>query len=208
MAERDDAGDRLIKIAVMGSCITRDNFNSRFNTDYKQAYEAVLMQNQSSLISLMSKPLQVPADQISVGSEYDRWNVRTDLSKEFLDQVAELAPDYLILDFFGDVHFGVLDLGDGRYITNNRWKLWPTPFYKQLQESEPPRWLRLDEDTEEYLALWRDAEHHPPASRAGPAGEPARGRGPRPAAGAPAAAGGRGPRGQGGHDPPAARAGS
>jgi hypothetical protein len=156
-AERRDDEQRLVRVAVLGSCITRDNFNSRFNPDYKRAFECVLMQNQSSIVSLMSDSPGVPEEQIAVGTEYDRWNVRTDLSKQFLEEVAELAPDYLVLDFFGDVHFGVLDLGDGRYITNNRWKLWPTPYYRRLQESGPPRWLRLDRDTDEYLRLWRDA---------------------------------------------------
>jgi hypothetical protein len=150
--------ERRIRIAVLGSCITRDSFNSRFNPEYKLAYEAVLMQNQSSIISVMSEAVDVPADQIAAGSAYDRWNVRTDLSKEFLGQVVELAPDYLVLDFFGDIHFGVLDLGDGRYITNNRWKLWPTPYYKRLQDADaPPRWLRIDQDTDEYVRLWRSA---------------------------------------------------
>jgi hypothetical protein len=156
-AERADQGRRLLKVAVMGSCITRDNFNSRFNPDYKQAYECVLMQNQSSVISLMSEGFELTDEQLGPSSDYDRWNVTTDLSKEFLVRIGELAPDYLILDFFGDVHFGCLELGDGRYITNNRWKLWPTPYYRELQASRPPRELRIERDTEEYLALWRDA---------------------------------------------------
>jgi hypothetical protein len=156
-SERSDTGQRLISVAVLGSCISRDNFNSRFNPEYKQAYECVLMQNQSSLISLMSKGFELSDEQLGDGNDYDRWNVTTDLSKEFLDRIGELAPDYLILDFFGDVHFGCLDLGDGRYITNNRWKLWPTPYYRELEAAGPPRSLRLDQDTDEYLRLWRDA---------------------------------------------------
>ena len=39
--------------------------------------------------------------------------------------MAELKPRYLILDWFGDVHFGVARLPDGRYFTDNRWKVRP-----------------------------------------------------------------------------------
>jgi hypothetical protein len=115
------------------------------------------MQNQSSLISLMSEGFSLTEEQLGPSSDYDRWNVTTDLSKEFLVRVGELAPDYLVLDFFGDVHFGCLEVAPGRYVTNNRWKLWPTPYYKQLQRKGGARELRIENDTEEYLRLWRDA---------------------------------------------------
>jgi len=153
----DRAGSERVTVAVLGSCITRDNFNSRFNPGYKQAYDCVLMQNQSSLISLMSESFSLTEEQLGPASDYDRWNVTTDLSKEFLLRIGELAPDYLVLDFFGDVHFGCLEVAPGRYITNNRWKLWPTPYYKQLQKDGPPRALRIETDTQEYLRLWREA---------------------------------------------------
>ena len=141
----------------MGSCVTRDNFNSRFNPGYKAMYETVLMQNQSSVISLMSEGFSLTDDEIGPGTDYDRWNVVTDLDKSFLVGLGELQPDYLLLDFFGDVHFGVVEVGDGRWVTNNRWKLWPTPYYRALKESGPLRTLSLDRDTEAYLELWRDA---------------------------------------------------
>ena len=150
-------GGEPLTVAVLGSCITRDSFNTRFNPGYKQWYRTVLMQNQSSLISVMSPPSEIAEDQLHRASDYDLWNVRTDFSKQFLGELGELAPDYLILDFFGDIHFGVLELADGRYVTNNRWKLWPTPYYKALKSAGPLTELRLERDTEAYLELWKDA---------------------------------------------------
>jgi len=146
-----------VRVAVLGSCISRDPFNSKFNPDYKRTWTCVLIQNQSSLISLMSEPTPLTEDEIGEASDYDKWNVRTDTGKEFLRRVVEEAPDYLVLDFFGDIHFGVLELEDGRFITNNRWKLWPTPFYQRLKAEDRLRPLRIETDTERYLALWRDA---------------------------------------------------
>jgi hypothetical protein len=146
-----------VRVAVMGSCVTRDNFNSRFNPGYKSMYETVLMQNQSSVISLMSPGFALTDDEIGPANEYDRWNVVTDVTKSFLADLGELQPEYLLLDFFADVHFGVLETGDGRWITNNRWKLWPTPYYQTLKDSGPLRVLSLDRDTEVYLDLWRES---------------------------------------------------
>ncbi|MGN6128896.1 MAG: DUF6270 domain-containing protein [Nocardioidaceae bacterium] len=150
-----------LEVAVLGSCITRDNFNSRFNPGYKRYYTCPLVQNQSSLIALMSEPVELdgaPATQPTGElSDYARRTVRTDLTKEFLGQVVDLQPDYLILDFFGDIHFGCLRLEDGRYLTNNRWKLWKTDLYRDLKESGGFTRLRIQDDTEEYVALWRDA---------------------------------------------------
>jgi hypothetical protein len=154
----EDLPPEPITIAVLGSCITRDNFNTMFNPDYKTWYRTVLMQNQSALISVMSPPTPITPEEIGEGTDYDKWNVRTDFSKEFLDELGSLQPDYLILDFFGDIHFGCLELAEGRFVTNNRWKLWPTPFYQALREpGPPPRTLRIDRNTDEYLARWKAA---------------------------------------------------
>ena len=146
-----------VDVAVLGSCTSRDNFNSIFNEDYKRFYRCVLTQNQSSIISLMSEPVEID-DSFGEGmSDYDRWIVRTDLDKEFLLRVVELAPRYLILDFFGDVHFGCLRLDDGRYITNNRWKLWQTDFYKELKDADRVTPVRWQDGVEQYVELWKDA---------------------------------------------------
>ena len=56
--------NRPVRVAVMGSCTTRDNFNSRFNPDYKQMWDCVLLQNQSSLLSIMAPPLEISEDQL------------------------------------------------------------------------------------------------------------------------------------------------
>lgn len=144
-------------VAVLGSCITRDNFNRRFNPTYRDFYRCELTQNQASLISLMSDGFNLPEDQYGDLNEHEQWTVRTDLDKEVLPKLAELQPDYLILDFFADVHFGILTLPDGRLITNNRWKLPRTDFYRDLKARGEVRPLRFTDDRERYLELWQEA---------------------------------------------------
>ena len=147
-----------VTVAILGSCISRDVFNTRFNEGYKAMWNCVLLQNQSSLISIMSPPVKFLDDDYGdeIG-DYARMQVRRDTSREFLDELREARPSYLVVDFFGDVHFGVLDLGDGTYVTNNRWMLWKTDWYHRHRESGDLSPIRLEEDPERYLALWRDA---------------------------------------------------
>lgn len=119
-----------VRVAILGSCISRDVFNTQFNSGYKDMWHCDLMQNQSSLISIMSPELPIPEDQFGDHmSDYQKGQVRSDTSKAFLEQLRQLRPDYLILDFFGDVHFGVLEAAPGQYVTNNRWMLHQTQWY-------------------------------------------------------------------------------
>lgn len=140
-----------VKVAVFGSCVTRDIFNSKFNYDYKNYFECILTQNQTSVISLMSKPIKVEESKINNLNEYDKWNIKTEFTKEFISLLIEKRPDYLILDFFADIHFGVLKIGNDNYITNNRWKLWKTDFYKEMSIKNE---LTFETHIDEYIQLW------------------------------------------------------
>lgn len=144
-------------VAVLGSCATRDNFNRRFNPTYRESYECALAQNQTSIISLMSEPVLETWQPLGQMSDYDRWNVQTDLSKSFLTDLAEVKPAYLIVDFFADIHFGVIRLTDGRYVTDNRWKTRKTDWYRNLVESDGFTRVTIFKDTDEYLSLWKSA---------------------------------------------------
>lgn len=149
-------GNQKVKIAVLGSCATRDNFNSKFNENYKDFYECVLTQNQSSIISIVSDPTEYSDDKIGELTDYEKWNVRTDFTNEFLDMLRKEEPDYLIMDFFADIHFGCLALDTEKYITNNRWMLWKTKFYKEsLKKNEAVQELKIEKNTELYFQKWK-----------------------------------------------------
>ncbi|MBC1650451.1 hypothetical protein HCJ13_09660 [Listeria booriae] len=142
------------RIAVLGSCATRDNFNSIFNANYKKKFECVLMQNQSSIISMASKKRENPVVPEDNFSEYDEWCVRSDFTKEFFDHLARLQPDTIIVDLFADAHFGVLEIEPGEYVSNNRWKLWRTAYYKEALKDKAAE-LSIDKDREQYMELWK-----------------------------------------------------
>lgn len=146
-----------IKIAVLGSCATRDNFNSIINPDYKKLYECILTQQHSSLISIMSPPVTFNIshlDNLREGLEDFVQNLlKTDLNKEFLVNLDKLQPDYIIIDLFGDIYFGVLLFENG-ITTNNRWHIHKTSFYKNLQKKVP---FSLIDNTNDYFSLWVDS---------------------------------------------------
>jgi hypothetical protein len=146
-----------VSVAVVGSCGSRDSFNSVFNPDYKRFFSCDLATNQTSMITLMSPPVDVEWQPTNAMSEYDRWNVNSDLSREFLGQVGRLRPALLVLDFFADVHFGVMRLPDGRFVTDNRWKLQKTDWYQQQLAAGALTRLTMQDDLDEYLSLWQDA---------------------------------------------------
>lgn len=145
------------QVAVLGSCITRDNFNSRFNADYKRWFRVGPTTNQSSMIALMSPPVDEPWEPVREMKPYGLWNVHSDLSREIHGLLAQDQPDYLVLDFFGDIHFGVLETADGRYLTNNRWRLHKTDLYQRLKDDAGTRVLRWEDDEDGYFELWVDA---------------------------------------------------
>jgi len=139
-----------VKVAVLGSCVTRDNFNSQFNENYKEFYECIALQNQSSIISLMGKPVQYKPEEIDGLNEWDRWNVKTDLDKTFLTNLQTNKPDYLIVDLFADVLFGCIEI-EKQFVTNNRWKLWKTSYYKHLSNFT---FIHIEDDFKYYMELW------------------------------------------------------
>lgn len=144
-------------VAVLGCCITRDNFNSTFNADHKRWYTVGPTSNQSSVIALMSPPIEPDAEDCPDLSDYDNWNVRSDLSRSVLAEIAAAQPDLLVLDFFGDVHFGVRRLPDGRYLTENTRKTSRTPQYRRWVDAGGSTTLRWSQDPEGYFAVWAPA---------------------------------------------------
>jgi hypothetical protein len=144
-------------VAVAGSCLTRDNFNGRFNPEWRKYFEVVANANQSSIISLMSPPIDTPIEPLRPMQTYDLWNIHSDLAKEFLPALADARPSLLVLDFQADVRFGVAQLPDGRYFTDHHWKTRQTDFYARLDRARELRFLRPFEDPDSYFDLWVEA---------------------------------------------------
>ncbi|MEI7744196.1 MAG: DUF6270 domain-containing protein, partial [Chloroflexota bacterium] len=144
-------------IAVFGSCVTRDAFNSRFTPGWADRYTLGAVAYRSSLVSLMATPTPIVDEDLrELGATQAQW-VRRDFRKDALGELAAAPPDLLLLDFTTDIRFGCLDLGDGRYVTANHSLLDRTGWLGRLEAAGGVRQVRPRRDEARYLALWQDA---------------------------------------------------
>lgn len=141
-----------VSVAVLGSCVSRDLFNSKFNPHYKDLFDCVALSNQVSLVSLMSEAIDIPNEMMAELDAYSRGEVAKEASRSFLADLVSLRPEYLIIDLFADVHFGVFQVDD-RYLTRNRWKIMKARFYADAQKVD----LIPERDPDAYLEVWRES---------------------------------------------------
>jgi len=143
-----------IKIAVVGSCVSRDGFNSQFIKEYKEFYKCVLSQNHMSMISLMSEPIPFEPHMLDGDiTDFNKQILMTELTKGVWDALKIQNPDYLILDFYADVYFGIREVGNS-YITDKTWLFKKAPFYSTLPLGET---LKLDNELTAYFNMWKEA---------------------------------------------------
>lgn len=145
---------KQVGVAILGSCISRDNFNSLFNANYKSYFECILFQHQTSMISLMSEKIEYlnEFEEETKLKPFDKWYFRTNYTKEFLEKIINIQPRYLIIDFFADVYYGVLEIEKNKYITNNVNKLNSTEFYKNIKVKNV---RTISENFDDYFEEWK-----------------------------------------------------
>lgn len=148
----------VYSIAVFGSCASRDNFYSVINPNYKKYFNCNASSQRGSLISLMQEPIPFKSQDIQILPE-NRLNnagttfIKQDLSKIFLDEIKETKPDYLLIDNYFEVTFGVLNFNKNQLITNNYWDLPKTEFYSQIGNNTK---ITMYNNPKKYLDLYEE----------------------------------------------------
>lgn len=141
-----------IKIAVIGSCVSRDGFNSKFIKNYKEFYKCIFTQNHMSMISLVTDPIPFKPMKLDGDiTDFNKQILMTELTKSAWDSLKIHKPEYLILDFYADVYFGVLGI-DNSYITDKSWLFKKTQLFSSLRISNR---IKLENDYESYMELWK-----------------------------------------------------
>lgn len=143
-----------VRVGIFGSCATREVFTTFYN-DYKNHFNLIFTHERESFISLFDKPMDFNPDELRLlpdtkKNQFRYKNMVNDLSKSFFKDM-EKGIDYLIIDVYFEVLYGVLILEDGTIITNNKWDLPKTNFYDKLNNF---RICELNKDSEEYFELW------------------------------------------------------
>ena len=143
------------KIGVLGSCESRDLFNSILNPGYKNYFSIEVTTLRTSLISLMQSPIFIDSDLLKIFPENKDSKKRTsflkdDFEKTFFDELNEKDIDILIIDNYFEVRFGI-GFFDGKLLTNNEWDLIDTDFYKNTKNIET---LSMLNEPEQYFKIW------------------------------------------------------
>ncbi|WP_380965428.1 DUF6270 domain-containing protein [Scopulibacillus cellulosilyticus] len=123
---------RKIKVGVIGSCVSRDVFNSKFINNYKDIYECVSTAWQSSIISFVSNPVPALPNNLNlevIKTKHRQNTVLRDLTKPYRDEMIDMQPDYIIFDFYADIRYGTVKYLDSCF-TDNPNGLRHTDFYK------------------------------------------------------------------------------
>lgn len=144
-------------VAILGSCISMDNFNSLFNPEWRKWYSFPFNSSQVALAALMSEPLDITYKLPENSSLWAETSLEDELKRGFLDLLREDPPDYLMLDWFGDVHWGMARVDDGPWFTDNPERIGLTDWYQKMDQEG--RITRLDPlaDTDAYMKVWHKA---------------------------------------------------
>ncbi len=106
------------RVAVIGSCISRDTFNTRIlGEDYKDSVSIVSTVYQTSLPSL-GREVPVQIDLVDQVKSNHRLYLEQELSGRSISRLISSKPDVIVMDFFSDIHFGTAGY-EGETITRN-----------------------------------------------------------------------------------------
>lgn len=143
-----------IRVGILGSCVSREVFTTYYN-DYKKDFELIFSHERESFISLFQNQINFDEKDIQIlppskKNQFRFKNIFNDFSKSFFVDLNK-GIDYLIIDVYFEALFGVLVLEDGSIITNNKWDLPKTNFYKKINVINK---CDMYDNPNEYFELW------------------------------------------------------
>jgi hypothetical protein len=139
----------LPKVAVIGSCVSRDPFSRRFFPTYRERAELVFDAYQlavPSLIRAASVDVRLPE---TVRAKHRRY-IEQEMRGGVADRIIAARPDVIVVDFYADVHFGVTTV-KGHLVTRNHMAFSSTgaatEFYQDEGRTLPYRGRFSSDDT-------------------------------------------------------------
>ena len=150
--ENGNKHQKKLKVAVMGTCFSRQAFNSKdfFNPDYKRFYECGLTAYHLSIPSIMSKPMAVNKEEL-VGDYQSDLNAHGEshFVKDFVKRLREYKPDYLIIENYVHISAALIETENGSYFDENYY-LVGTPAFKNLKVKS-----RIAAECEEHFEIYK-----------------------------------------------------
>jgi len=148
--------NKIITIAIYGSCISKDPFTTIFNKNYKEYFDAIINDQRHSFISTMQEKKDIPDEDIIIqplegNNKFETKCIKEDLEKKFITDITENNPDYLIFDVHFEIENGVLQYNNNEYISNFA-RLHKTRLYNKLSNKKA---ITMQDDTQEFFNLWK-----------------------------------------------------
>ena len=146
----------VTSFGVFGSCVSRDIFNSKINHNYKKFFKITGDGVRLSVISVMQPPVNYDEELLkiypqSINNHHIK-RIKFDLDKTFRKILLDKSFEYLLIDTYYDVNHGIVDIGNGVYITNNI-GLNKTKFFENLPYKEV---IKIHNHLPGYYRLWKD----------------------------------------------------
>lgn len=143
------------KIGVLGCCYSRDAFNSQIVHNYKDFFKIEISAQRTSMISIMQDSILFDEKSIEIlpinpTNQTSTYFIYYDFNKLFLKELVEKKIDYLIIDNYFEVVFGILYFNE-QIITNNTWDLPKTKFYKEIVDKHV---FNIKKYPDEYFCIW------------------------------------------------------
>lgn len=147
----------VTSFGVFGSCASRDIFYSKINHNYKKFFKITGDGVRLSFISIMQPPVSYDVETLSIKNQNSMNNhhlkrIKLDLDKSFRKTLIDKSFEFLLIDTYYDVNHGIVDIGNGVYITNNI-GLNKTKFFQNLPNK---RVIKIHNHLQEYFKLWKD----------------------------------------------------
>nr|WP_257719725.1 DUF6270 domain-containing protein [Staphylococcus equorum] len=112
----------------------RDVFNSEHVKNWNDYFEVTAYQSQVTFPSLVSEP------------------INNELDKNFIYKMKNSSIDYLIIDFYGDLFFGIVKDVFGGYLTNKKQLFTRKNIFNQV--TEEGQTLSFEKIFKKYFELW------------------------------------------------------
>lgn len=140
-------------VAVVGSCVSRDLFNSKLNSDWKKHASLVGSFYQMSIMSLMAPKAEIDINIFSDLNPHDFNATKADFDKSFLEVIEREQPQVIVVDLFADARFDLIRVGNS-IITDNSWKIGKSDSYEIFDDLD-----RISPDIDEtfYYSLFKSS---------------------------------------------------
>ena len=144
-----------MKVSILGSCLLRDIFNSKFVANYAEHFTVDSYFARTTIPSLMGK-----AYNYSIKALEKKFNalkfeyLYTECSKCMLTILENNNSDYLLMDFYADAYYGTCEY-DGEYYSN--WSFKKLLKLDIADGKKPHKVYNFEHNTDEYFEIWKKA---------------------------------------------------